>query len=328
MEMWQIYHENIPQFLLDAAQTPLMQRLQHVGMNCGCEYTGMPMFRSGRTYSRFIHSMGVGLIVWHFTGDMTQALAGLLHDVATPVFAHVVDFLNGDYMTQESTEDGTEKLILQSPELCEVLDKYGIAAEAVVDYHRYPIADNPSPRLSADRLEYTLTNGVNFGKITVQQAKQLYDSIAVGANESGHPELIFGREELAEKFAVTALACGKVYVSDEDRYAMQILAELLHSAMGQGILSAEDLCGREADVIGKLEASSLAADWQAFCQMQGVRSAAMPEQTGAWRRLNAKRRYIDPYVAHKGRTSACSAAFAAQLKAYLDDPMDGWLCGF
>lgn len=328
MEMWQIYHDGIPQFLADAAQTPLLQRLQNVGMNCGCEYTSMPVFQRGRAYSRYVHSMGVGLIVWHFTGDRQQALAGLLHDVATPVFAHVVDFLNGDYMNQESTEDGTGKLIAQSPELAQVLRKYGVATESVVDYHRYPIADNPSPRLSADRLEYTLSNGVNFGKITVQQAKQLYDSIAVGTNELGYPELVFTDEAAAETFAMTALECGKIYVSDEDRYAMQILAELLQEAMAKNVLTYADLYSRETDVIAKLVASPLQTQWQDFCRMRGVRRAAAPQPGGQWCRLNAKRRYIDPYIAGNARVSEASPEFAARLAAYLEDPMDHWLCGF
>ena len=97
MEHYRIYHDEMPAFLLKCAETAVVGRLRGVGMNCGCEYTSFPRFRGLRPYSRFDHSMGVALIVWHFTGDRAQALAGLLHDVATPVFAHVVDFMRGDY---------------------------------------------------------------------------------------------------------------------------------------------------------------------------------------------------------------------------------------
>jgi HD superfamily phosphohydrolase len=105
--LWPIYHPRIPPVLRHLAATPPVARLRQVGMNCGCEYTDFPRFRRLAPYSRFRHSVGVGLIVWHFTGDAAQAAAGLLHDVSTPVFAHVVDFLNGDHLTQTSTERGT-----------------------------------------------------------------------------------------------------------------------------------------------------------------------------------------------------------------------------
>ncbi|MFR3922543.1 MAG: hypothetical protein ACLTYN_11880 [Dysosmobacter welbionis] len=155
-ENWSLYHPEIPEFLRRLAETPPMARLRQVGMNCGCEYTSFPRFAGWVPYSRFDHSVGVGLIVWHFTGDLRQSAAGLLHDAATPAFAHVVDFLHGDHLHQESTEARTAELIETSPELQALLKEYGLTTEDVADYHRYPIADNDSPQLSADRLEYTL----------------------------------------------------------------------------------------------------------------------------------------------------------------------------
>ena len=45
--------------------------------------------------------------------------------------------------------------------------------EDVADYHRYPIADNDSPRLAADRLEYTLGNLFNYGFCSPEQLREL-----------------------------------------------------------------------------------------------------------------------------------------------------------
>lgn len=154
-----IYTASLPPELLAMAETPVMQRLLRVGMHCGCEYTAYPIYRDAvAPYSRYTHSLGTAAIVWHFTHDLKQSVAGLLHDIATPAFAHVVDFLNGDHMRQESTESRTRMMIASSPELMALLDKSGLTLDDVDDYHRYPIADNDSPRLSADRLEYTLGN--------------------------------------------------------------------------------------------------------------------------------------------------------------------------
>ena len=162
MEHYTMYHKEIPAILSDCAETPCMQRLKAVGMNCGCEYTAFLRFAGLKPYSRFDHSLGVALIVWHFTHDGQQAVAGLLHDVASPVFAHVVDFLRGDYLVQESTEDGTRAIIEADATLQRALTSFGLKTDGVCDYHIYPIADNDSPRLSADRLEYTLGNLLNY----------------------------------------------------------------------------------------------------------------------------------------------------------------------
>jgi len=325
MQLWDIYHSEIPDFLAEAAQTAAMQRLQDVGMNCGCEYTRFPLFADIGPYSRYDHSMGVALIVWHFTGDMAQAMSGLLHDISTPAFAHVVDFLHGDHMTQESTEQGTAEFIRSSEELCAVLRKYGLTLDAVSDYHRYPVADNDSPRLSADRLEYTLGNAVNFGIITREQAAEFYADLAVGQNEHSEAELMFRSPDVAHAFAAAALECSKIYVSDPDRYAMQSLAELLKQAIDGGILSEADLYLREPIIIAKLEESPLSDQWNRFCRYSEILCRETPGTDGSWLRVLAKKRSIDPYIMCSGRVSAVYPAFCEQLRAFRDSRQDYWL---
>lgn len=176
-----IYTASLPPELLAMAETPVMQRLLRVGMHCGCEYTAYPIYRDAvAPYSRYTHSLGTAAIVWHFTHDLKQSVAGLLHDIATPAFAHVVDFLNGDHMRQESTESRTRMMIASSPALMALLDKSGLTLDDVDDYHRYPIADNDSPRLSADRLEYTLGNAHLVFHCPKAELKRIFDDIFVG----------------------------------------------------------------------------------------------------------------------------------------------------
>ena len=328
-----LYHPAVPPLLAELAATPPMERLKDVGMNCGCEYTAFPRFARSGSYSRWLHSLGVGLIVWHFTGDAAQAAAGLLHDIATPPFAHVVDFLRGDYLLQEATEGGTRERIDGSPELQAVLSRCGLTTEAVCDYHRYPIADNDSPRLSADRLEYSLGNALCWGFLSREEIAAIYADLRVGVNEEGAPELVFGHREPAAAFARAALACSRVYVSDEDRYAMQALCELIGRAMKCGVLSPADLEGTEPPLIARLEASPLAAEWKAFRAMGRVLrregseppAALSPPDARPWRQIRAKKRRIDPLAEGLGRVSAWDAAFAEDLTAFLSQPQTEWL---
>lgn len=328
MEHYRIYHSEIPVFLRDYLELPLLRRLRQVGMNCGCEYTAFERFRGLAPYSRYDHSLGVALIAWHFTGDMAQAVAGLLHDVATPVFAHVVDFMRGDYLKQEATEAGTAAMIAGDAALQALLARDGLATGDVCDYHRYPIADNDSPRLSADRLEYTLSNSVNYGLCAPEEARFMYDDLRVDAGEDGQPELAFAHRQIAETFASAALACARIYVCDEDRYAMQRLSELLKRAVERGIIGEADLYTTEPRVIERLLSDGdTAAEWTRFRAMNGMSRAARPGPEGEWRRIFAKKRCIDPLAVGAGRASRFSPAFDRDLAAFLDAPQDYWVCG-
>lgn len=192
--------------LAELLDTPPLRRLADVGMNCGCEYTAFPLFARTLPYSRRDHSAGAARIVWHFTASPTQAAAALLHDVATPVFAHTVDFLHGDHLRQESTEADTAAVIAASPEVTAVLARYGLDTADVSDYHRYPIADNDSPRLSADRLEYTLGNLFHYGFADLTRLSAFYRDLTVSAGEDGQPELAFCTPEIAQDFALGSTA--------------------------------------------------------------------------------------------------------------------------
>ena len=110
--------------------------------------------------------------------------------------------MNGDHEKQESTEDLTRTLITESKEIMALLERDGINIDEVADYHIYPIADNDTPMLSADRLEYTLSNGLGQVKNIwdLDEVKRIYDNITVITKEDNVPEMCFKNKELAERF--------------------------------------------------------------------------------------------------------------------------------
>lgn len=325
-ELWTIYHPEIPKFLQEFSATPPVMRLKNVGMNCGCEYTKFPLFETIQPYSRFDHSLGVALIIWHFTESMEQALAGLFHDVTTPVFAHVVDFLNGDHLRQESTEAGVAECLAASPEIQALLDRYDLKTEQVADYHRYPVADNDSPALSADRLEYTLGNLFNYRFANLGQIRGFYEDLIVGTNERGETELVFQSQDKAAAFTKAALNNSRVYVADEDRFAMQALADLLRMAMERQVICREELQTTEAEVIGKLNEDPVcASEWRNFCTYSSILRAKEHPETGYWVSIGAKKRWIDPFFLGKGRVSQWDAGIKEEIKAFRDLDFSAWL---
>ena len=314
MDYHSIYQTETPEFLLRLCQTPPLRRLADVGMNCGCEYTAFPRFAGIGRYSRLEHSLGAALIVWRFTRSEAQAAAALLHDAATPVFAHVVDFLRGDYLEQTATDAALRAL--------------GLRTGDVEDYHRYPVADNDAPRLSADRLDYTCGNAVNFGLASREELAEIFADLRVGKNEFEETELVFRDKEKAARFAFLALACSKIYVCDEDRYAMQRLSELLRAALEAGVIEEGDLASTETAVIGKLLSDpACAAEWRAFRAMSRTARAERPDERGPWRKIFAKRRRIDPFAEGFGRVSAFDPGFASALDGFMNEKHDYYVLG-
>lgn len=246
--------EGIPEFLKEYIETPEMQKQSKISMTCGTIYS--KMFQNKFWYSSLDHSIGVALIVWNFTKNKKQTISGLFHDIATPVFKHVIDFMNGDYETQESTEELTSQIILESEEIMNLLNRDGIKIEEVEDYHIYPIADNDTPKLSSDRLEYTLINGLGATKElwTLEEIKEIYQNIEVQKNEEGIEELGFKDKEIAEKFVHVMSKLSNEYIQNRTKYSMQFLADIMKKMSEKNLINKEDLYHlSEKEVIEKIE---------------------------------------------------------------------------
>ena len=328
MNLLDIYSDDFPLFIEELINTPEFKRLENVGMNCGCEYTSFPIFAKGKEYTRYKHSIGVALIIWHFTKDIKQSIAGLLHDISSPVFAHVVDFLNGDHENQESTEEKTEEIIENSEEIQKILKKYNLTTKDVYDYHMYPIADNDSPLLSADRLEYTLGNAFYYDFKSMDELKSMYDDLVVSKNEFGQDEISFKSLDKATEFASVSILNSKVYTADYDRFSMQYLADLLKLAVDKNIITLDDLYTTEDEVILKLERDEeLNSKFNEFKSFSKILTSKEKPTHGYWVNIPAKRRYINPRVASLGRVTDLSENLSKEINDFLKVDFNIWLSG-
>ena len=328
MNLIDIYSKDFPVFIKELINTPEFKRLSNVGMNCGCEYTSFPIFSNGKDYTRYEHSIGVALIIWHFTKDIKQSIAGLLHDISSPVFAHVIDFLNGDHETQESTEEKTEEIIANSMEIQEILKKYNLSTKDVYDYHMYPIADNDSPLLSADRLEYTLGNAFYYGFKSMEEIRDMYKDLAVSVNEFGQSEISFSTLDKAIEFTCVSIENSKVYSSNVDRFAMQYLADLLKLAVNKRVISMKDLYTVEDQVISKLKKDEeLKSMWKDFTKLSQIFTSKEKPEYGYWVNIPAKKRYINPQVVSQGRVSSLSKNLSKEIDDFLNIDFNIWLSG-
>ena len=237
---FKILSKDYPEFLDDYIATKEMQRLDGINQICGAYWRKENIYE--HMYSVLMHSVAVALIIWNFTHDKKQTIAGLFHDISSPAFKHCIDFLNGDAEKQETLEEQTIDIIRNSKEIMELLKRDNIQLEEIVDYKIYPIADNDIPKLSADRLEYTFMNGFYYINVwDLDTIKEIYDDIHIIKNEEGIEELGFKTKEIAEKFINGASKLWPLWVRAEDTITMYFFADVIKTMYDGKYITKNDL---------------------------------------------------------------------------------------
>ena len=307
-EYFKILEPDFPEWLIEYINTDEMLKQQYISITCGTIYSDL--FESSYFFSNLDHAIAVALIIWHFTHDKKQTLSGLFHDIATPVFKHCVDFLNGDYMTQESTEDLTTKIISESTEIKNLLKKDNILLEEVDDYHKYPIADNDTPKLSSDRLEYSLSNALlTYNLLALDEIKEIYNDIEIQKDEEGIDELSFKTKNIARKFVKVTSRLSIIYREDRTRYSMQFLADIIKKLSEDGKITREDLYNlKESDVIEIIENSKYKDIYKIWKETKKVKLSDEEPKNVYYVKHGAKVRYINPLVNGERISNICKIA--------------------
>ncbi len=314
LEYYKILEPEFPEWLKDYINTKELLKQNYISVTCGTIYSDL--YESSFFYSSLDHSIAVALIIWHFTHDKKQTLAGLFHDIATPVFKHSIDFLNGDYMNQESTEDLTTSIILNSKEIMNLLNRDNIDIKEVNDYHLYPIADNDTPFLSSDRLEYSLSNALfTYNKLNIDEIKKIYDDIYVGKDENGNIELSFKTKSLARQFVKVTSELSIIYRADKTRYSMQLLADIIKKLNDEGKVTIDDLYElKESEIIEIIENSDYSEIFNTWRNAKKILVSKDKPEGVYYVNHESKIRYIDPLVEGKRISSICKIA-----KKYIDN---------
>lgn len=310
-EYHKILSPNYPSFLDKYIKLPILQRLKGVGLLCGTDWT--KLYKNRLYYSRLDHSIGVALIIWNFTHDKAQTIAGLLHDVSTPVFSHVSDFRKGDALTQTATEAHNASIIKSSKELLVLLKEDNLTVDQVEDYHKYPIADNEIPSLSADRLEYMFPSGMALdGCWTMDEVSYCYNDVDILTNEKGMVELGFKHIKNAELYCYKFCMIGHILQLNENKLTLHLLGQIMNKSDELGLFHESDFMTKsEKEIIEKLdnallknkdsltdELKKLSNLYNTFKNMTKIEHSPTSLNSNEYFNvsLNVKLRYINPLV--------------------------------
>ena len=146
------------------------------------------------SFTRQAHSLGVMILLKRLGANSEEQVAGLLHDISTTAFSHVIDTFVGDAVS-ENFQDKRHLKFMESSSVLPILKYYGLDYKRIVNLDNFPILEQKAPKLCADRVDYTLQEIVaerNF----VSDIDSLETSLRVVRNE-----IIFNNINSAEIFA-------------------------------------------------------------------------------------------------------------------------------
>jgi len=239
---YQSYICEVPEFIKKYLELDILKRLEDVSVLCGMDYASKDMYDFKFYLSRYNHSLNVALLTWKLTYNKTQTLAALFHDISTPVFSHVIDYMHGDYIQQESTEGKTKEVLCSSLQLLEYLKEDNIDINSIINFKKYSIVDLPRPSLCADRLDNIIAVGMCWAKqVDLRNAKRIIDNILICKNENDQDEIGLRNKNVARYVTHINYELNKLTHSSEDTYMMMLLSDIVRLILEERIVSYNDL---------------------------------------------------------------------------------------
>lgn len=223
--------------IIELINSPLMQRLQEINQG------GAPVFLdSKRDVNRFEHSVGVWYLLKRYGAKKEEQVAGLLHDTPHTAFSHVIDFVypNADHTFHEKY---AEKVILSST-VPEILGRYGIEVNKILDKESFALLDAELPDLSADRIDYFLRDTRVHQLFPDKLVEEFLDGIFVR-----NSKFYFKDQSLASLYAILFLSAGRLLWLDPDSHgSFFLLAEALKRAIEVHLLKEADFFRTDKEV--------------------------------------------------------------------------------
>ena len=285
--------KDYPHFLDKYLETKTLKRLKYITQFCGCDYTNL--FSPRFLYTRYDHSLVVAHMTWHFSHNKTETIAALLHDIGTPCFAHCIDYVFGDYLSQESSEKNIIDMIKKDSKLLNYLKEDNITLEELNDLTKYPILENSSPKLCTDRLDGVLhTCYIWLHTHSLKEIKEVYDNIIVLTNEEGNPEIGFNDQQVAEKFTSMVFIYAKELQGNTDKYVMKYISEIVKLAASKKLIALEDLYNKKEREIVDIFSSNFPS-WKKFNQAT-LLNRTEKEPSNFYISFNTKKRNTIPIV--------------------------------
>lgn len=200
--------------------------------------------------TRFEHSVGVYHLLQKFGSTREEQIAGLLHDVSHTAFSHVNDHLRGTSLNQEWQDNEHVQFVFKSG-IPEILKHHHIRPGTIVNYHRYPLLEQPLPQLCADRLDYGLRDAVVCGVLPPEYVDMILGTLTIIDNR-----WVFKEPTIAEYYFEKSIQMARDWWAPPwGVLQFQSMANALKVGLAKGFIAEDDLFTTDQEVWNKLENS-------------------------------------------------------------------------
>ncbi len=303
--------------LIDLMNSTAMQRLHYVLQHGISALIGLTT-----PITRFQHSMGAMCIVRRLGGSLKEQTAAMLHDVSHTAFSHVIDHVV-DNPHDQSYHDVKKAEYVAKTDLPAILAAHGYDWTDFLDEAAYPLLEQPSPRLCADRIDYCLRDGEGLDLATIGEIGDFLSELRV----------VNGRFALNTLESAQWLA--DIYLQADDKswsnfYEVgiyELTARAIRTGLQVGAITEADFWGTDAKVWQKLHAFT-------DDTLQEELAMVSPETEIVWDAENpdfiirTKIRAIDPDVVGKDGEirplTHLDPTFAKRRTAYLNRKQTKW----
>lgn len=291
--------------ILELLQSEAIQRLQGVLQHGITAVLGIT-----QPITRFEHSVGAMILVQRAGGSVLEQAAALLHDVSHTAFSHVADFV---FAGPNSYHEEKRRGWIAQSDVPAALAKHSVDWTTFLDDERFPLLEQPSPRLCADRVDYFLRDSLALGILTQAQAGQLSGSLVIADGRFVVQEI-----DSARLFGYKYIEADQTSWSNTTAILLyELTARALRTAFDRSVLTEADLWGADKQLWDKLSESQDPAVSASVSLVLRYRDFVVDESEPTIR-LQPKIRTIDPDLVTNGAILPLSA-LDAEFRVYRDD---------
>jgi uncharacterized protein len=294
--------------LLNLLGSDSVQRLKGVHMGGVTSLLGV-----STTSTRYEHSVGAMLLVRLLGASVEEQAAALLHDVSHTALSHVIDYVF-DTPSRQAFHDDIKVQYVGGTSIPVICAQHHVDWHVLLDEKQWPLLEQPSPRLCADRIDYSLRDAVSLELIPRKEVPAIVSGLVIQEER-----IVFANQDLARRFAELYLTCDSECWSAPKNVALyELTARALRRALKIGILEETQLWLSDRELWDQLGSSS-DAELQDYVEAVLRASASAPSNLGDDLFIISKIRIIDPEVRTANGPVSLSnvdAQWAERLKAY------------
>jgi len=230
--------------VLEIINTPEFRRLIDIDQG-GYSHIHFP----DSQHSRFEHSLGVYELLRRYNAPEEEQIAGLLHDVSHSAFSHTMDYIMADGSgTKQCHQDRIFAEYLRNSSIAEILKKYNLNIDRIVEDANFPLKENELPDICADRIDYSLRGFLVF-KIAPREVVDYFLRHLKAENGKWFFNDSQSAERYANLFKELNTSC---YCAPKTAHMFRTTAEYIKRGLDYGYINDEDLYTTDTEVLNKI----------------------------------------------------------------------------